>query len=71
MVHMNFIFILPIKMAISHQVDQPGCSRKDKTKKRNLTSVLYWHESEGNTNIKYKKIFFFFSIFKKLGLEGR
>ena len=43
---MNFIFILLIKMAISHQVlslrviNQPGCSRKDKT-------VLYWGRRTG------------------------
>ena len=71
MVRMNFIFILPIKMAIPHQFDQPGCSRKDKMKKHNWTPVLYWNESEGNKKIKLKKIsLLFFSIFKKLGREG-
>ena len=40
-----------------------------RTKKK---TVLYWHELEGNTKIKLKKIsFIFFSIFKKLGWEGR
>ena len=51
------------------QFNQPGCSRKDKRK----IPVQYWHGLEGNTKIKLKKIsfFFFFSIFKKLGQEGR
>ena len=52
MVRMNFIFILPIKMAILHQVvslggggggggfNQPGWSRKDK-KKKNIIELQY------------------------------
>ena len=47
------------------QYNQPGCSIKDKTKKQNWNPELYWHESEGNTKIKLKKIsFIYFQISK-------
>ena len=74
----EFDFYLLIKMAIiltscfhwGYEFNQPGCSRKDKTKKQlNSTPVLYWHELEGNTKIKLKISFFFFN-FQKIGSGG-
>ena len=48
-------------------LNQPGCSRKDKTKeKRNITPALYWQESEGHTKILLKKNSYFFD-FQKIG----
>ena len=46
MVRMNFIFYLINLAAV------------EKTKRKNI--ALYWHESEGNTKIKWKNFFFFF-----------
>ena len=48
--------------------NQPGCSRKDKTKKHNQTPVMYRHESEGNTKIKLKKISYLFFQFSENGV---
>ena len=66
MVQMNFIFNLINLAAV------------EKTKGKNIIELQYctgslWHESEGNTKTKLKKIsiIFFFSIFKKLGRECR
>ena len=55
------------------QYKQTGCSRKDKTKKHNWNPELFWHELEGNTKIKLKKIsFIFFQISKNwVGRVGK
>ena len=51
---MNFIFNL-INLAVV-----------EKTKRKNITPVLYWHKSEGKTKIKLKKNrFYFFFQFSK------
>ena len=59
---MNFIF------------NSINLAAEEKTKRKNIIELQYctgWHESEGNTKIKLKKIsFIFFSIFEKLGREG-
>ena len=71
MVRMNFI--LPIKMAISHQVLSLGgnlinLAAIEKTKRKNRTEL---HESEGNKKIKLKKnLFYFFFNFQKIGSGG-
>ena len=64
MVQMNFIFILPIKMAISQQVLSLTVAAVEKTKGKNIIELQY---CTGMSRLKYN---FFFSIFKKSGREG-
>ena len=64
MVQMNFIFILPIKMAIFHQVLSLTVAAVEKTKGKNIIELQY---CTGMSRMKYKNIFFF--NFQKIG-EG-
>ena len=71
MVRMNFI--LPFKMAISHQVLSLGViqSTWQQYKRQNEKNITELHESEGNKKIKLKKnLFYFFSNFQKIGSGG-
>ena len=76
MVRMNFI--LPNKMAISHQVlslggDLINLAAIEKTKRKNITELQYCTGMSRReiTKIKIEKnLFIFFSISKKLGREG-
>ena len=69
---MNFIFTLPIKMAISHQLGAVtggyliNLAAVEKTKQKNIIELQYCTGMSGREiqKVKLKKIFFFFNFQK-------
>ena len=61
-----------VRMNVSFYIINLAAEEKTKRKNIILNSSTVLHESEGNTKIKLKKdlLYFFFSIFQKIGSGG-
>ena len=74
MVQMNFIFILPIKMAVSHQVLSLGVIQSTwlQLKRQNEKNIIELQYCTGMSQreIQQKNLFYFFFNFQKMGSGG-